>query len=467
MSRILIVDDEQSIGWGLQKLSRTLGHDAKVAATAEAGLKIAKEWQPDVIVLDVRLPGMDGLSAMPQFQSAASSSPIVLITAFGDLSTALKAVENKAFDYVIKPFGIAEIRAVIERALAAPRRVKDVASPSEQGLVGKSVAMQSLFRRIALAASSEVSVLLRGESGSGKELVARAIHHHSSRKKGAFVAVNVAALNSSLVESELFGHVDGAFTGANKSRTGLLAHADGGTLFLDELADIPLPLQVKLLRVLEQGEIPQVGSETPLKSHFRIIAATHQDLAKCVEAGAFRHDLYYRICAFEIAVPPLRDRKDDISLLAEYFCCQFGKGSVTLAEETLEELQMRNWPGNVRELRNAINHACVMVQSGVIRPENLPSAASARGLDSDPKPVVSDAFANAAAQFADVLLKDPKNAGRVYELMLREVEKPLFALAMENFHRECASAAKALGIHRTTLKRKLIEYGINSAAKLE
>ncbi|WP_231953970.1 sigma-54-dependent transcriptional regulator [Pirellulimonas nuda] len=322
MANILVVDDEQSICWGLEKLGQSLGHEVRVAPSAERGLALAAESPPDLLALDVRLPGMDGLTAMGRFREIIGDVPIIVMTAFGDLQTAVRAVGSGAQEYVLKPFDLHEIRSAFERALrvaplaaARPEPGLDESEPTD-GMVGRSPVMHAMFKRIALAAASRANVLLSGESGVGKELAAQAIHRHSPRRDGPFVAVNVAALNPTLAESELFGHVDGAFTGASRTRQGLLARADGGTLFLDEVADIPLDLQVKLLRAIELGEATPVGSDRPVKADFRVVSATHQDLAGCVRAGAFRHDLYFRICAFEICLPALRDRIDDIPLLA-------------------------------------------------------------------------------------------------------------------------------------------------------
>jgi two-component system nitrogen regulation response regulator GlnG len=288
----LVVDDEPAICWGLSRLGETLGHDVTVASSAEHGLQIAAGQRPDLLVLDVRLPGIDGLSAMKSFRAVLAEAPIIVITAFGDLATAVKAVGQGAFEYVLKPFDLQEIRAAIERALhAAPPHAVTRTAVGVDGMLGRSPAMQAVFKRIALAAASDAAVLLTGESGVGKELAAQAIHRHSARGGGPFVAVNMAALSPALAEAELFGHVAGAFTGAQQARKGLLVQADEGTLFIDEVADIPPAVQVKLLRALDQGEVLPVGADQPIESRFRVVSATHQDLHQKVGAGGFRHDL--------------------------------------------------------------------------------------------------------------------------------------------------------------------------------
>ena len=314
MSHLLIVDDEPSICWGLGKLAESLGHSVATAASAEQGLQSATARRPDAIVLDVRLPGMSGVTAMHHFRRLLGPVPIIIITAFGDLTTAVEAVRNGAFEYLLKPFDLTTAQRVIERATdsltAPPAAAADarLAPDGEGPIVGHSAAIQEVFKRIAVVAPSDACVHLRGESGTGKELAARAIHRYSRRSSGPFVAVNVASLSESLAESELFGHARGAFTGAQEPRTGLLEQAHGGTIFLDEVADIPLPVQVKLLRVLEHGEILPVGANRPVQSDFRLISATHQDLRQRVAEGRFRHDLYFRLITFEIEIPPLRQR---------------------------------------------------------------------------------------------------------------------------------------------------------------
>lgn len=462
MSRILIVDDEPSISWGLSRLARSMGHVVDVAPSAEEGLVLAGAARPDVLILDVRLPGMDGLTAMESFGKQLRGAPIIVITAFGDLATAVDAINKGAFEYVVKPFDVAEIRAAIERALRVePTRAVTATSDTLDGMLGRTPAMQNVFKKIALAANSDASVLLHGESGVGKELAAAAIHRNSQHRHGPLVTVNVAALDPILAEGELFGHVEGAFTGAVQSRPGLLLQAHGGTLFLDEVADIPLPLQLKLLRVLDHGEVLPVGADAPLRSRFRVISSTHQDLRKKVEAGEFRHDLFFRLCTFEIELPPLRERRDDISLLAHHFGAQCVGQPVAFAEETLVELASRPWYGNVRELRNAIEHALVFARRGVVMPEHLPP----------PLPILwqppheatdmpQDEIANAVSQMAHQLLADPATAGALYDRFLQQVEPPLLAAVMNRCGQRCAPAARVLGLHRTTLKKKLTQYEI-------
>ncbi len=464
MTCVLIVDDEQSICWGLSQLVRDMGHDVQTASSAEEGLEIARQSSPDAIVLDVRLPGIDGLEAMQRFHEILGPVPIIVMTAYGALSTAVTAVRNGAFDYVTKPFDLRTAEHTIARALASSggstERTMHPEAIEQGQIVGASAAIQEVFKRIALVAASETCVHVRGESGTGKELAARAIHRHSRRADGPFVAVNIASLSPSLAESELFGHVRGAFTGADELREGLLAQADGGVIFLDEVADIPMALQVKLLRALEQGEVVPVGSNQPVGSDFRVISATHQNLPEMVAAGEFRHDLYFRLVAFEIEMPPLRDRREDIPLLAEHFlavlAAQSGQASPRLSQEAIEELERLPWYGNVRELRNSIEHAVVLARGGTISTEHLPPPAPA---SMTAAAIQSDALATLIRQWTESQL-DSEPVEDLHERLLRMVEPPMLKAAMARFHGQCATAARHLGIHRTTLRKKLEQYGI-------
>jgi two-component system, NtrC family, nitrogen regulation response regulator GlnG len=462
VSKILIVDDEPSISWGLSRLARSMGHEVDVAPSAEEGLCLAAAAQHDVLILDVRLPGMDGLSAMESFGRQLGGAPIIVITAFGDLATAVDAINKGAFEYVVKPFDVAEIRAAIERALRVePTQKVAASSDSVDGMLGRTPAMQNVFKKIALAANSDASVLLGGESGVGKELAATAIHRNSERRHGPLVAINFAALDSAQLESELFGQIDGATTSTTGARPGLLLQAHGGTLFIDEVADIPLPLQMKLLRVLDHGEVLPVGADTPLRTRFRVISATRQDLRKKVEVGEFRHDLFFRLCTFEIDLPPLRDRRDDISLLAQHFTSQVGGQPVSFAEETLAELERRQWYGNVRELRGAIEHALVLARRGAVMPEHLPAPLpNLWQTQHELTPTPQTDLAGAISQITRELLADPASAGAVYDRFLQQVEPPLLATVMSKCGQRCAPAARVLGLHRTTLKKKLTQYEI-------
>ncbi|HTN73763.1 MAG TPA: sigma-54 dependent transcriptional regulator [Pirellulaceae bacterium] len=475
MPHLLIIDDEPAICWGLKKLGESLQLACATASSAEEGLQLAARQTPDVIILDVRLPGMDGIAAMEKLREHAPEAPIIVITAHGDLSTAVEAVHRGAFDYLAKPFDLEQVERVLQRALDWHNTRAEQARFAEQQpltasdlrvdeLVGRSPVMQEIFKRVALVSASDACVLLWGESGTGKELLARAIHRYSRRAQQPFVAVNVASLSSSLAESELFGHVRGAFTGADEAHPGLLAQANGGTLFLDEVADIPLPTQVKLLRALEHGEILPVGGTKPIQSNFRVVSATHQDLRQKVREGTFRHDLLYRLCAFQIDLPPLRSRGSDVRELAEFFTRTLRPEQAQrsfLAPNAIAEIERRTWPGNVRELRNAIEHALILARGEGIRAEHLPAE---QAMDSG--------LSGAAARDDLALLAEliqhwtgnqfgaETNTTDLYEQFLALVEPPFLQAALNKHFGQCASAARVLGLHRTTLKKKLDQYKI-------
>ena len=471
MPRLLVIDDEEAICWGLAELGKRLGWEVATAATAEHGLALAERNRPDLVLLDIRLPGMDGLAALPKLRAAAPTAQVAVMTAHGDLATAVEAVRAGALDYVAKPFELAQIERIFERVIAQPASAPS-APPNiqEDGLVGRTPAMQEVFKRIALVAPTDACVMLAGESGTGKELVARAIHHYSRRNSGPFVAVNIAALSPTVAESELFGHVRGAFTGAEQPRQGLLVEASGGTLFLDEVAEIPLPVQVKLLRALEHGEVLPVGSGRAVRTSFRLIAATHRNLPAKVQAGEFRHDLYYRLATFQIDLPSLRERAEDIPLLVDHFVHKLApqtNGTPRVSRETLSEICSRPWHGNVRELRNAIEHALILAREGVILPEHLPAVlpplvgpavalTTARGAS---QPPTDDTVRGIVQDWAQARLK-AGNSATLYDDLLSLVEPPFLEAAMKKFHGQCATAARVLGIHRVTLRKKLDDYGI-------
>ncbi|REK08261.1 MAG: sigma-54-dependent Fis family transcriptional regulator [Planctomycetota bacterium] len=465
MSHVLVVDDEESICWGLKRLLSESGHDVSVAASAEEALETVARRTPDLVVLDVRLPGMDGLTAMQRLRDLAGPIPIVVITAFGNLDVAVTAMRNGAFDYLAKPFDLEQAAIVIDRALAhrAPARSSEQSEPgaTHAELLGTSPAMQEVFKRIALVSPTDASVLITGESGTGKELVARAVHRHSSRADRPFVPIHLASLSPSLVESELFGHVRGAYTGAEGERQGMLELADGATVFFDEAGDIPPSVQVKLLRVLEQHELVPVGSAEPRATSFRVIAATNRPLNDSGEKPALRRDLYYRLAAFEIALPPLRERVEDIPLLAEHFLRLAHRGSASaprLSEAALAELCRRPWPGNVRQLRHAVEHGMLLARGGEIGVEHLPPAS-----ELEPTGGAGDRLAVAVRAWTQQRLAQGSSHGRLYQALLSQVEPSLFETVLSRTSGNRAAAADTLGIHRATLRKKLAGAGEEDA----
>jgi two-component system nitrogen regulation response regulator GlnG len=463
MSYVMIVDDEPSICWGFEQLLGDEGHEVSVAASAEEALRLASDRAPDAIVMDVRLPGMDGLTAIGHFREQLGNVPIVVITAFGNLEVAVKAVNAGAFDYLHKPFDLDQAALVVERALQSARHARQDASlpavPKESvatEMIGASPAMQRVFKQIAWVANSRVPVLITGESGTGKELVARAIHRHGERGESPFLPVCLAALSDTVIESELFGHVKGAFTGATQDRRGLLELAEQGTVFLDEIGDTTLALQVKLLRALEQKEITPVGDARPRPIAARIVAATNRPLRNLIERAEFRKDLYFRLSVFEIELPPLRERREDIPALVERFALSAfpDRRMPLISPEALEELKSRHWPGNVRELRNAIEHAVIVSRGEMIRLDHLPPAIEA----------TPSAPANARESLAEQIrawtetAADGLERAELYEEFLKLVEPPFLEALLMKHAGNKAAAAHVLGIHRSTLRQKLRRY---------
>lgn len=467
MSHVLVVDDEPTICWSFRELLRDEGHEVTIASSAEEALTVAGATPPDAIVLDVRLPGMDGLSAMSKLKKASGSAPIIVMTAFGNLETAVRAVDEGAFDYLTKPFELDEAADAIRRALELRGRSADAKpaagkkSESENEIVGTSPVMQSVFRQVALVAASSAPVLITGESGTGKELVARAIHANGSRRDGPFVPVSLPALDESRIERELFGEALPPKTGKAKSthRKGLLEIADGGTVLLDEVGDIPTGLQVKLLRAIEQQEVVPVGSTEPVSIDVRVLSATNRNLNELMAGGEFREDLFFRLSVVQIALPLLRDRAEDIPELARHFLKLAGSACV-LSPAALCELSARPWPGNVRELRNAVENAALPARGGTIEVAHLPPALTQSGgvsLD------VAEALREATAKWMEEQLRplDLDAAEEsLYEEFLLAAEPALLETILTRCGNNRTAAARLLGLHRATLRQKLQNYGL-------
>jgi DNA-binding NtrC family response regulator len=468
VSRILIVDDEASICWAFRESLADEGHLVDVAASAEEGLEIAGAQAPDAVVLDVRLPGIDGLTAMRAFRDRIGAAPIIVITAFGNLETAVKAMEGGAFDYLVKPFDLDQATAVVKRALdrvmsRETRSCAPIGGTEGEALIGSSSEMQELFKSIALVAPTDAPVLITGESGTGKELVARAIHRHSVRRSGPFLPICLAALSPSLVERELFGHLRGSFTGAVQDRKGLLELANGGTVLLDEVGDIPASLQVKLLRAIEHREVTPVGDARPRSTDIRVVAATNRPLKELMSTGQFREDLFFRLSVFQIHIPPLRERREDIPALAEHFLRQSRLSMIAeaaLSTEVLDELRSRPWTGNIRELRNSMEHAAILARGGAIRPEHLPAAAvDSAGVPASIDQEIQARLAEWTRQEMQQRRSQPTET-LLYERFLELTEPPILQAALKACLKNRAAAAQMLGMHRATLRQKLRKYGI-------
>ncbi|MDR0218133.1 MAG: nitrogen regulation protein NR(I) [Enterobacteriaceae bacterium] len=487
--KIWIVDDDSSIRWVLERALKSAGMecisfenaDAVLAAlakvNAEAKDNPEAQDQPEVLLSDIRMPGLDGLSLLNRVKQVSPQLPVIIMTAHSDLDAAVSAYQHGAFDYLPKPFDIDETVALVERALVFYREQhyreqqhtshNPKITPSVSEMIGEAPAMQEVYRIIGRLSRSSISVLINGESGTGKELVAQALHRHSPRSATPFIALNMAAIPKDLIESELFGHEKGAFTGANQVRHGRFEQANGGSLFLDEIGDMPLDIQTRLLRVLAEGQFYRVGGYAPVKVDVRIIAATHQNLEQRVKEGKFREDLYHRLNVIRMQLPPLRDRAEDIPRLAQHFLQQtakeLGVEAKELHPETEKALMNLSWSGNVRQLENVCRWLTVMAASKEILPRDLPADLiehqSGEHIDK-----ISVFQSSSPEEWSQQLAAWAKNAlqNGCTDLLsdaLPLLERTLLncALAHTNGHKQ--EAARLLGWGRNTITRKLKEFG--------
>ena len=460
-SKVLVTDDDRTIRRNLVLLLRSEGYEAIEAADGNEALALIKSDAPDAVLLDLKMPGRGGLEVLAELGPALVDLPVIVVTALGGSAAAIEAMRRGAYDYLTKPFDLDEViltlkRALKQRALAyevkslraqtktAGSEAADDSADTEPELIGQSVAMREVYKTIGLAASTDAPVLILGESGTGKELVATALHRHSDRAAGPFIRVNCGALPEGLVESELFGHERGAFTGADRQKPGRFERAAGGTIFLDEVGELPLPAQVKILRVIQHREFERVGGTETLRTDARLISATHRDLSKEVAAGRFREDLYYRLNVARIVIPPLRDRSEDIDPLAEYILRRIershGWRELSLSAEALLAIKQRPWPGNVRQLENTLARAVIAARGRTILPEHLDA-------DDSTDPAIS-----AAGEVADSM---PLRA------LLAEVERRAIQRALLACGGNRTKTAEKLGISRRQLFDKIREYELH------
>jgi two-component system, NtrC family, nitrogen regulation response regulator GlnG len=460
--RVWLVDDDASIRWVLERALRNDGMVPRAFEAAEPALDALRRDAPDVLITDIRMPGASGLDLLRRIRDARPALPVIVMTAHSDLGSAVSAYEGGAFEYLPKPFDIDQAIALVRRAASGGLAAGSEAAsaPRIPELLGKAPAMQQVFRAIGRLARSSVTVLITGESGTGKELVARALHEHSPRSARPFLALNTAAIPADLLESELFGHERGAFTGADAQRRGRFEQADGGTLFLDEIGDMSMPLQTRLLRVLAEGEFYRVGGQMPIRVDVRVIAATHQDLRERVTRGLFREDLYHRLNVIRIELPPLRARAEDIpDLLTHYMVVaahELGVDAKVLAADAVARLTAHDWPGNVRELVNLCRRLSVLAPGSEVHladlPPELTGAAAAHIPQAD--------WAVALASWAD---RHALSGEPLLDVVQPQFERVLIRAALRRTHGHRQEAAKLLGWGRNTLTRKLKELGMNGA----
>ena len=459
---VWIVDDDQSVRWVLEKALRQADLKTRSFERAEHLLEAIEHSEPDVVITDVRMPGMDGITLMNRLNETHPATPVIIMTAHSDLDHAVAAYQGGAFEYLPKPFDIDEAIELVQKAgrqQGGAGNDDAAAAGSFPSMIGQAPAMQEVFRSIGRLARSSMTVLITGESGTGKELVARALHEHSPRAKKPFVALNTSAIASELLESELFGHEKGAFTGADSRRVGRFEQADGGTLFLDEIGDMSPALQTRLLRVLAESEFYRVGGQTSIRVDVRVIAATHQDLARSVANGTFREDLFHRLNVIRIDTPPLRDRREDVPVLLEHYMKQsareLGVPAKSLSAEALESLKAYDWPGNVRQLVNATRRLTIAAPGNVITVNDIPDDLGGRRGSAG---VNGGTWTRDLADWARQRL-DQGSPGLMTSAV-PELEKTLIRIALEHSGGHKQEAAKLLGWGRNTLTRKIKSLGI-------
>ena len=466
MAKLLLVDDEPNLLYSLEQGLAVDDLEVVTAATGRQAIALAHEQAPDAVILDIRLPDMTGLEVFDALREMDAKLPVIVITAFTTTTTAIEATKRGAFEYLLKPVDLHVLRETLDRALAMRRlqRVPAVFESDPSGaesdpIVGRSPAMQEVYKAVGRVAPTDTTVLILGESGTGKELIARAVYQHSARKDQPFLAINCAAIPESLLESELFGHEKGAFTGADRKRIGKFEQANGGTLFLDEIGDMPPATQAKMLRLLQEQKFDRVGGSETIHTDVRVIAATNQPLETLVNGGTFRADLFYRLNGFTISLPPLRDRMEDLPLLVEHFLQlaneKLGKSVRTVAPEAERLLRSYPWPGNIRELQSAIRYAVVQTVGDVITADGLP--ASLRGATPTATAKDSAEFLDIAALVQSLL---QKGSDDIYRQVTQAVDQIVLAKVLEYVGGNQVQASELLGVSRTTLRAKLQQLGM-------
>jgi two-component system nitrogen regulation response regulator GlnG len=494
--KVLVIDDDNDLRYSLKRVLSGRQYEVLEAASGEEGLTMADKHSPHVILLDNRMGGMSGMEALQHLRGINPNAMIILMTAYGTTQTTIEAMKFGAFDYIMKPFDLKKILSLTESAIAASKDLnkagKDESAPAvskediEGGIIGSSPAMQEVFKMIGQVAASDVTVMITGESGTGKELIARAIFQNSLRAQKPYIAVNCAAIPENLIESELFGHEKGSFTGATNQRIGKFELCDGGTIFLDEIGDMALTTQTKILRALQEGEIQRVGSSETIKVNVRMLAATNKPLEEMVKEKTFREDLYYRLNVVRIQLPPLRERKVDVPQLIDFVLKRLARDSKadtkTISPEALSLLNRYDWPGNVRELENLIYRSAVIAQGEMILIKDLPQEV-VRAVGASPAPIVSDTEPNSIPLEGETFVATPPAADEViigqptadpydavYEKLrethdtniLEHAERALIARALKDADGKQVKAAEILGMTRATLRKRIDQYDLQS-----
>jgi two-component system, NtrC family, nitrogen regulation response regulator GlnG len=463
---ILIADDDTAIRTVLNQALARAGYAPRATGNAATLWRWVQQGEGDVVITDVIMPDENAFDLIPRIKKARPDLPIIVMSAQNTLMTALTAAEKGAFEYLPKPFDLSEIVSVVGRALAQPGRKPPRPNETVEGeelpLIGRSAAMQEIYRVLARLTQTDLTVMINGESGTGKELVARVLHDHGRRRSGPFVAINMAAIPRELIESELFGHEKGAFTGAQNRTQGRFEQAEGGTLFLDEIGDMPLEAQTRLLRVLQQGEYTTVGGRTPIKTNVRIIAATHRDLKSQIQLGAFREDLFYRLNVVPLRLPPLRERIDDVGDLVRHFLRQAGReglGQKSIETAAIERMKAHSWPGNVRELENVVRRLAALNTQDTLTAQMVDHDLTETGspgpveTGANPKDLSEQVERYLATYFASFGRELPPPG--LYDRVIRQVEQPLLSAALASTRGNQIRAAELLGLNRNTLRSRI------------
>ena len=472
INRILVADDEESMRWVLSKALRKKGFTVDLARDGDEALRLIRSESYDLAILDIKMPGISGLDLLDKVHELKADLLVIIMTAEAGMKNAVEAMKRGAYDYLTKPFDLDVMDAIIEKATRAREMTLQVTTLKEElrehyllenGIIGNSTPMREVYKTIGKVAPSDMTVLIQGESGTGKELIARAIHYNSRRLVKPFIAMNCAAIPKELLETELFGHEKGSFTGATERKPGKFEQANGGTIFLDEIGDMPLELQAKILRVLQEREITRTGGSQNITVDVRIVAATNQDLQQLVQQRLFREDLYYRLNVVPINLLPLRERREDILLLVDHFlqktCAELDIPLKKIDQAALDRLVANSWPGNVRELENVIKRAVILSSDPLLTVDDFPVLTTAGGTAGGGDDLSLEALVDRKLRACFVNV-DKLDNGDIYNMVIEQVERPLISFLLEKTRWNQVRAANILGINRNTLRKKITDLGI-------